>query len=495
MTTDSLKSFITLPTTTIYGRQRSENTKFILLSSFVLIFSIGISSYVIWSSIRMTELRDELNGLRGKLEDLRKRMGLDLLDDLHDFEEAHELPKHHQGFLEDFGNSVDELDDEDYSIDDLEMDDDDDTENMREGSGIFKMFPDDEEYDNESIYDEIRKSRKPRAIPPHEGVPVVEESYALRRNRTNTPADEMVMNVLLNRNQSPKLKYDWGQKKRWAGNERRPPNSIHRRPPRRYQSLSASPTQFVDKDVTLTIRESDTNPQKELNIRHRNHHHLNTQPNLQEHVAAPEQRVYRRQFANSGEQKSHGNKSRTIAIHYEGDESKYRLLTPHHYKKDNALLHHVTGNYDYWKPSTWAVEAGMENYFTLEEGGVTVKESGVYLIYAQIYYNDKRDSYSFTIRRNGNPILLCEVTSRNDHSHSNHDTQNKNTCYTSGVAFLQADDRIQVKSGENQHYVLFHPHTSFFGLIRLGGPASHHAPNSAPGTNLISHEDSRRIYS
>lgn len=57
-------------------------------------------------------------------------------------------------------------------------------------------------------------SRKPRAIPPHEGVPVIEESYALRRNKTNTPADEMLKNVLLNRNQNPKLKYDWGQK-RW----------------------------------------------------------------------------------------------------------------------------------------------------------------------------------------------------------------------------------------------------------------------------------------
>uniref|UniRef100_A0A1L8E3A3 Putative tumor necrosis factor n=1 Tax=Nyssomyia neivai TaxID=330878 RepID=A0A1L8E3A3_9DIPT len=485
MTTDSLKSFITLPTTTIYGRQKSENTKFILLSSFVLIFSIGISSYVIWSSIRMTELRDELNGLRGKLEDLRKRMGLDLLDDLHDFEEAHELPQHRQGF-EDFSNSVDDLDDEDYSIDDLTMDDDDDGENLKEGSGIFKMFPDDDEYDNESIYDEIRKSRKPRAIPPHEGVPVIEESYAMRRNRTNTPADDMVMNVLLNRHQNPKLK---------EGNERRQHNVVHRRPPRRYQSFSASPTQFVDKDVTLTIRESDANPQRELNIRHRNHHHLSTQPNLQEHVAAPEQRVYRRQFGNSAERKkkSHGNKSRTIAIHYEGDESKYRLLTAHHYK-ENSLLHHVTGNYDYWKPSAWAVESGMENFFVLEDGGVTVKESGVYLIYAQIYYNDKRDSYSFTIRRNGSPILLCEVTSRNNHSH---DAQNKNTCYTSGVVFLQADDRIQVKSGENQHYVLFHPHTSFFGLVKLGALGGHHGGHlsSTSGANLISHDESRRTFS
>ncbi|XP_059620133.1 uncharacterized protein LOC132264085 isoform X1 [Phlebotomus argentipes] len=475
MTTDSLKSFITLPTETIYGRRRAENTKFILLSSFVLIFSIGISSYVIWSSLRMGELRDEVHQLRDKLEDLRKRMGLDLLDDLHDFEVAHENPHHHpDAFLEDFDNSVDDFDDGDYGFDDLTMEEDeededeDDTEDRKEGSGIFKMFPDDEEYD--SIYDEIKKSRKPRAIPPHEGVPVVEESYAVRRNKTNTPADDMVVNVLLNRNASPKLKYDWGQKP-WIGSERRPQNAVHRRPPRRYQSFNAAPTQFVDKDVTLTIRESDGKPHNALHIRHRNHH-PNMQPNLQEHVAAATQFVNRRDMnirnfapGDSAERKKknhHANKSRTIAIHYVGDENKYFLESAQH-SRVNARLSHYGQVYKYWTPSTWASNMGMENFFSMQNGVVTVKEGGLYLIYAQIYYDDVRDRNSFTVKHNGNTFLHCEAMTYSERS-----VNKTNTCYTSGVALLKPDDQITVKDTEHHRFVLFHPHTSFFGLVKLG---------------------------
>ncbi|XP_055708101.1 uncharacterized protein LOC129804631 isoform X2 [Phlebotomus papatasi] len=474
MTTDSLKSFITLPTATIYGRKRSENTKFILLWSFVLLFSIGISSYVIWSSIRMTELRDELHQVRDKLEDLRKRMGLDLLDDLHDFEEAHENPTHHQeAFLEDFDNSVDDFSDE-YGFED---DDEDDTEISREGSGIFKMFPfsDDitfppvDEYDDESIYDEIRKSRKPRAIPPHEGVPVIEESYAVRRNKTNTPADEMLKNVLLNRNQNPKLKYDWGQK-RWVDG-RRPHNGVHRRHPRRYQSFSAAPTQFVDKDVTLTIRESDSKQQNGLHIRHRNQQpsmHPNAQPsiqaNLQEHRAAPEQFVTQKQinlrrFANSGEQK---HLARTIAIHYVGDEDKYHIRAPHHSRVNGRLRHHDKV-YTYWKPANWAANAGMEHFFTMDNGVVTVKEGGLYLIYAQIYYDDVPDRNSFLVQHNGQTFLHCERM-----TYSDREVNKTNTCYTSGVAVLRPNDQIVVKDTEHHRFVLFHPYTSFFGLVKLG---------------------------
>ncbi|XP_059620135.1 uncharacterized protein LOC132264085 isoform X2 [Phlebotomus argentipes] len=419
MTTDSLKSFITLPTETIYGRRRAENTKFILLSSFVLIFSIGISSYVIWSSLRMGELRDEVHQLRDKLEDLRKRMGLDLLDDLHDFEVAHENPHHHpDAFLEDFDNSVDDFDDGDYGFDDLTMEEDeededeDDTEDRKEGSGIFKMFPDDEEYD--SIYDEIKKR---------------------------------------------------------IGSERRPQNAVHRRPPRRYQSFNAAPTQFVDKDVTLTIRESDGKPHNALHIRHRNHH-PNMQPNLQEHVAAATQFVNRRDMnirnfapGDSAERKKknhHANKSRTIAIHYVGDENKYFLESAQH-SRVNARLSHYGQVYKYWTPSTWASNMGMENFFSMQNGVVTVKEGGLYLIYAQIYYDDVRDRNSFTVKHNGNTFLHCEAMTYSERS-----VNKTNTCYTSGVALLKPDDQITVKDTEHHRFVLFHPHTSFFGLVKLG---------------------------
>ncbi|GAB0094243.1 hypothetical protein DMENIID0001_095040 [Sergentomyia squamirostris] len=507
MTTDSLKSFITLPTATIYSRRRSENTKFILLWSFVLLFCIGITSYTIWSSIKTAELRHEVHQLRDKLEDLRKRMGLDLLDDLQDFEEAHENPQYHQQeYPPDFDNTVDDLseeDDDDYSLDGFDdLDEEDGDVEMKEGSGILRMYPntgfqDDEEYDNDEIYDEIRKSRKPRSIPPHEGVPVIEDSYAVRRNRTNSPIDDKITNHLLNRSQNPKLKYDWGQK-RWSTVERQPPqpqNSIHRRYPRRYQSFNASPTQFVDKDVTLTIREVDTNQPNALHIRHRHPHH-SIHPNLQEHVAAPERHVYPHQRpgnhisqntiptksneARTGKGHRHA-RSRVIAIHYTGDHNKYNANLHNHHKINEKLKHH-RGAYSYWSPANWASNYGMENYFVMKNGTVTVKEPGLYLIYAQIYYDDEHDKNGFVVKHNNEDLLLCNVM-----THSERAVLKSNTCHTSGVALLRADDQIEVADIGSSRYSLFRPTTSFFGLAKIGDLRSPYA--SAPTTVIPNSED------
>lgn len=65
-----------------------------------------------------------------------------------------------------------------------------------------------------------RIGRKPRAVPPHEGVPIIEDSYALRRNKTHTPADEQINEVLLKKNPNPKMHYDWAQKSNGGGGSR-----------------------------------------------------------------------------------------------------------------------------------------------------------------------------------------------------------------------------------------------------------------------------------
>lgn len=53
------------------------------------------------------------------------------------------------------------------------------------------------------------------------GVPIIEESYAaaVRRNKTNpsSTADDHVAQVLLRKNASPKMYYDWTEKKRSGG--------------------------------------------------------------------------------------------------------------------------------------------------------------------------------------------------------------------------------------------------------------------------------------
>lgn len=55
-----------------------------------------------------------------------------------------------------------------------------------------------------------------------QGVPILEESYAARRNRTRTAVDDYVTNVLKNKDEKdPKLKLTWDSNGRRISGPRR----------------------------------------------------------------------------------------------------------------------------------------------------------------------------------------------------------------------------------------------------------------------------------
>lgn len=47
-------------------------------------------------------------------------------------------------------------------------------------------------------------------------------------------------------------------------------------------------------------------------------------------------------------------------------------------------MHNRRGAYTDWVPTAWAQTNGMDRFFKLENGTVTVKEAGLYQIYAQV---------------------------------------------------------------------------------------------------------------
>lgn len=52
----------------------------------------------------------------------------------------------------------------------------------------------------------------------------------------------------------------------------------------------------------------------------------------------------------------------------------------------NGHLKHPQSTFVDWKVSDWATTAGIDAYFTMEDGILTVKESGIYFVYAQVRY-------------------------------------------------------------------------------------------------------------
>lgn len=80
---------------------------------------------------------------------------------------------------------------------------------------------------------------------------------------------------------------------------------------------------------------------------------------------------------------------RTIGIHYEGDTAIYQPggRQQHQDRYDgNGRVRHPGGIYTDWKASSWANDHLMERFFTMQQGIVTIKEQGLYYIYAQVNY-------------------------------------------------------------------------------------------------------------
>lgn len=74
------------------------------------------------------------------------------------------------------------------------------------------------------------------------------------------------------------------------------------------------------------------------------------------------------------------------SIRVDGDTSKY-VLGQHQNFNGNGHMRHPSKTYVDWKAKNWVDAGGMYQHFDLnEEGELTIKESGLYFIYAQVLY-------------------------------------------------------------------------------------------------------------
>lgn len=103
---------------------------------------------------------------------------------------------------------------------------------------------------------------------------------------------------------------------------------------------------------------------------------------------------------------SDGKRMKITAAHYEGDASSLEVGRHHEYQGEEEgkivdfvisitrLTYLYLGNnkvklnkneYIHWQPAGWLNSHGMDKFFTMEPSGVlTVKDHGVFLIYAQV---------------------------------------------------------------------------------------------------------------
>ncbi|KRT79931.1 hypothetical protein AMK59_7095, partial [Oryctes borbonicus] len=129
----------------------------------------------------------------------------------------------------------------------------------------------------------------------------------------------------------------------------------------------------------------------------------------------------------------------------------------------NGRMHHYNNHFKNWTKDNWVENLGMDDYFQLNDGYLRFLDSGLYYIYAQIYYVDEHDTNGFGVYKNDEIVLQCTTT-----SHTTHRVTKPNSCYTGGVVAISNGDIIKVHDIEGNRYSLFQKGKSFFGAIKLG---------------------------
>ncbi|XP_037923388.1 protein eiger isoform X2 [Hermetia illucens] len=472
MTVETLKPFIKVPVESGESKRPNGSKTALVCHSIVLaIFYAGLLGFVIWNSVRVANLQKEVKHLNLLLDTMQKRLGFDLLD-LNEFEEAYGHSVSAEKIIPDksFFNMDDDQDEYDPELNDMEVDDEDymDDELLggsSEEEDLSKAANETYKIDlDSSLYDDLdedlddyeygldiggnsdeNSERKTRSIVARNGVPVVDEPYSAK----DRPAEGQGA-------VKPTMKYDWNEKRQ----------QYLERKYKKYMEIRSKPANMRMEQG----KDGDSNQ--------------NNHPTQQDKAASyPGQVVLtgtRRRVARPVHKSLEGRgRHRSVAVHYVGDTSRY-IPGHHRHYEGNGRLRHTGGVY-----VDWAVDPSISNsnqFFRMENGIVTVQETGIYLIYAQLFYHDDHDTNGFRIEKNGVPFLICTTM-----THSVDRVTKSNTCFTSGVTLLKADDNIRISDLAYDRHVILDPVRSFFGLVKLGAHTPIH------GTHHQSHEDRMRM--
>ncbi|XP_036223689.1 protein eiger isoform X2 [Bactrocera oleae] len=112
---------------------------------------------------------------------------------------------------------------------------------------------------------------------------------------------------------------------------------------------------------------------------------------------------------------------------------------------------------------SWSNEIDVDKYFKVENGVLTVYETGLYYVYAQVCYNNTHDQNGFVIFHGHKPFLQCLNTVPTNMPHKIH------TCHTSGLIYLKEHETIHLRDFHSDRNAILKEsnNRSYFGLIKI----------------------------
>lgn len=473
MTVETLKPFIT-PTSGVDNfssanhknnacssiTQHNRRSYFLIniTSALAIVLTFVLLGVTIWHLILITNLRfanennansiknleKEVITLNKIIESLQKRLGIPYLDDLDDFEEEYKnvigglFPDNYDKFkdkdldkenIENEGDDYDEdiiLEDDDLIDNDDDNDDDNDNDNDNHNNDDNDDGNDD--VDDYVSYDDLMEKFR---------------NYENEENLNNDNNDSRTTNDNL---------YDDFEKYKDSKNK----NKQRERKPRAIiiedlQQQSGSDDVAVEDDMpkqkTTIIR-----PNKSFisNGRH-NHKH-----SPMRHYGSQRRKIPTVKSAKSSTLRS----VNTLLINKPAAHFHLNRKIP---DAHSPLKVNSYGGDMYIGHPSWTNEVNIDQYFHVESGVLTIREPGLYYVYAQVCYNNTHDHNGFVIFHGQRPFLQCLQTVPTNISLKIH------TCHTSGLIFLKTYEKLHLRDFHSDRNAVLKEsnNRSYFGLMRI----------------------------
>ncbi|XP_069982405.1 uncharacterized protein egr isoform X14 [Penaeus vannamei] len=121
--------------------------------------------------------------------------------------------------------------------------------------------------------------------------------------------------------------------------------------------------------------------------------------------------------------------------------------------------HHGVGEdvHGEWSPAAWMDKLGLNRKYSLRRGVVTVKEAGLYYLYAQVLYQPGRFGSGFQVVVDSIPIMECTLAP----------AQPSPSCHTGGATYLPRNAAVYIRDLDHHMTAVKNEENSFFGLVKL----------------------------
>lgn len=519
MTAESLKPFLNLPNATatdlkVHSAQKSNAKRCLVVLGCILIVAVcgTLIGVQIWHLGQTAALQREVDDLKLQLQQYNRagefndyEFDNELLANADEYDEPDldfEFPSEREAseLLESglaSSGMLDEDDDEEATGRDYTRTGDEQgrSEDDEDANG------DDEEYDGDdgTLYDTEDISvtvagagakRRARSISgvTRQGVPIVDEPYVPRRNRTRQP--HRIFEQLLQRpvevvtppTSGDMFRWDEGSRstqaaQRTTSSQQETYGSISIRPfpqeshHRRHHYAASTPVPSYTSPASPLYY-----PHNELNtgnptkapaqiINRRSRVQSTNSRNMQEKLQ--QQAGFHKVISNPGTNKQELVRARGAHVRRRNlkavpsNTSDPVAKGVHFVKQYSHDVRHQHKRHTHWSSKGSANQPAIDSKtFRFEDDYLIVKEPGLYYIYAQITYDNQHDTNGFKVLVRDQVHLSCTVHSRG---------ANTNTCFTAGLVKVEyTETRIHVEDVDPHRHHVMYPEKTFFGAFKVG---------------------------